>query len=709
MKTILSFRVIIASFYFLSSLSPLSWGQDLNSYDFKVKPILEKKLDPETSNFVLGIAKGINNNVDSYTNLGYSFPNDKRLSNWSVTYDNTIRIMGHIQTRQINKAKKAMDYFIKNKAIRKIGWFYKEGKLRSRDGWIINIVDAAERRASGRGIEYIAHVGPNVYLGIAAVHLYKKTGLRRYLNFAKERWQLARDVQNDDPLDPNYGGIRMSPLGNPNNPIDQQVAFKKDYPSFYNFYNGEHAAGYKAFCGLMAWIDPVNKNKYEEGARLIEIWDQQIFNPENNLFYEGTTEKEYFDENIGERITPGIIPVYPLDTTALKLISYGVEGMEKFGAGTAEKSRATIEKEFSVTVSYKTPQGEKQIVSGYDFVGNDDRRKIILYEEGGRSTNKKFVRGVGREPLLSDEWSTWVALVDLRYASDYKKLGQTEKMTEALLRYYANAVEEASKSALKVSDTFMFPYAHPIPYSLNKPVGFGWNTQLTSQSIIGGQARLLGLLRFDPYQPEGGAFAVTLPLKMPKVNVNPRIPDKSNGGVFTEAEDFVNEAWRQVNLAQKHAANEELRWKKALQILDQMSSEHPDWIQIAQIQNSVAGQTKDKFPLMGRGGVTIKDIEPIYRKYWALYHMGTAEFIRVMAYSGLANLSDNKGLIEASKAYRKKMDESAQNIIKRYSFAQAYDRGGWFWQPIFSLSDYGNYDVSSLYNKTVKKKKKRKK
>jgi hypothetical protein len=194
----------------------------------------------------------------------------------------------------------------------------------------------------------------------------------------------------------------------------------------------------------------------------------------------------------------------PFDTNALKISSYGVDGLEKtFGRGTAQALRRAIDDNFRVTVAI---DGREAV--GYDFVTHEDRARLVVYEETGPRGLVKIRRGRGRGALLSDEWSTWVALADLRLAADYRKAGNHALARERLAAYRANAVDNALVTAIRTdAGEVAYPYAHPLPYALNKPVGFGWNTHHKPFALIGACARVLGLLRFDPFLPRGGAFA----------------------------------------------------------------------------------------------------------------------------------------------------------------------------------------------------------
>lgn len=445
----------------------------------------------------------VRRHIDPLNHVAYSFTGDPRLQHWAVIYDNAIRALAHLRTGEPEKARRTIDYFIVNQAIRKTGYVLRAGKRVARPGWIVNIIDGAHRRPGHRGVERTAHTGPNAYLGIAAAHLYAETRVPRYLSFARERWELIQDLQNEIPGDPNHGGVRMGPLGAAQGTA-QFLDEDPQNPSYYEFYNGEHAADFRSFSLLMAEVDPAGRARYRRAADLIESWDRKIWDPRRRLFFIGTTERGYHDANIDEWVAPGIIPMRPLDTNALKISSYGADGLEKaFGRGTAQALRQAIDDNFRVTVDVG---GHEAI--GYDFVTHEDRARLVVYEETGPRGFVKIRRGRGRGPLLSDEWSTWVALADLRLAADYQKAGNQGLARRHLAAYRANAVENALLTAIRTeTGEVAYPYAHPLPYALNKPVGFGWNTHHKPFALIGTCARVLGLLRFDPFLPRGGAFA----------------------------------------------------------------------------------------------------------------------------------------------------------------------------------------------------------
>ncbi len=604
-------------------------------------------IDGDLAEHVNGVLAVIEKNINPNTYLAYSFTGDRRLQYWSVSYDNAIRAMAHLRTGQSGLAKKVIDYFIDNTAVHKMGWVMKKGKVVKEPDWIINIVDASEDRTGGRGIEHLAHTGPNAYLGIASAHIYWYTKEQRYLKFARQQWEMLKTLQNEDPKDFNFGGIRMGPMGNPENPREQRLEFKVGNPSFYEFYNGEHAADFKGFSDLMTQIDPANHLRYEHASDLITVWDKKIYDPVKHLFFIGTTEKRYFDPNIAEWVNPGVIPMYPLDTTALKISVYGVDGLETFEKNGAQKIRQALDDKFKVTLQIPEPDGKKIKVTGYDFVGVDDRPHVVRFVEMGAEGDVKVKKGVGRQPLLTDEWSNWVAFADLRLMNDFDAKGMHAKAAKYSNSYYDNALVNGIKTAYDVDGGLAYPYAHPLQYSLNQPVGFGWNTHHVPYALIGGAARILGILRFDPFRVNGGNNSLSLKTTVRALAPEPSA-DRDKSVLYTEAELYLRDAWRDVRVAQINGPNADKYWERAVEKASLMLSEHKDWSDVAKVQNRAAKRSSEQFPLTGVDNLTVKDLEPVFRKYWALYHVGTAEFILVMSNAGLRDIAREKGDLAAA-------------------------------------------------------------
>lgn len=582
--------------------------------------------------------------INPDTHVASSFPEERRLAYWSVSYDNAIRIMAHVRAGQISEACKAMNYFMTEAAIQD-------------HGWIRNIVDASESREGGRTIEHMSHVGPNVYFGLAAISLYKATGDKTYFKFAKEHWELISAIQNRDPKSPNYGGIPMGPKGT-ESLSDQKSGFLVDAPSFSEFYNTEHNADFLGYSKAMKQIDPDNAQRYDESVQLVAIWARTVFDKKLRLFHMGTVERDYMDHDLDRHIKAGVMPLHPLDASALMLSALGYDGLDAIGlekqSGVADRIRQAIEDNFRVQVTYTTPAGEKVNVWGYDFLSHDERKLPVLFEEQGHYGDQKVALGKGREALISDEWSSWVSFADLSLADDLAKKHEFQKADLYYNRYAANALEQGLKTAVSVGSGLKAqPYAHPIPYSYNKPVGFGWNTPHESYALIGTLCRYLGVVGHDPLRA-GGSLAVNL--RIQNFPLGDRPESKPDELIFTEAEQYINKAW--------DYANSE-KWQQAVATIDRLHNEHPEWERIAVEQERMAAK-EPEFPLRYANKIQIEDLTAIYKKYWALYHLGTGEFIRLR---GNFQLGREDQAVLAMK-----------HILTQYQHAQAYDPGGWLWQ-----------------------------
>ncbi|MBI3291293.1 MAG: hypothetical protein HYZ73_00530 [Elusimicrobia bacterium] len=140
------------------------------------------------------------------------------------------------------------------------------------------------------------------------------------------------------------------------------------------------------------------------------------------------------------------------------------------------------------------------------------------------------------------------------------------------------------------------------------------------------------------------------------------------------AEEYLKAAWAAVTRAQQAEKMDpyqaETAWMTAVQEAEAMLRHHPNWVRRARAQAAQAAQAED-LPSASE----VAELKPIFQKYWALYHIGTAQFIRAMGYSHLG--------------FPKKAQEAAREIVTHYTWAQAWDPHGWFWQVERALeTDY---------------------
>ncbi len=150
---------------------------------------------------------------------------------------------------------------------------------------------------------------------------------------------------------------------------------------------------------------------------------------------------------------------------------------------------------------------------------------------------------------------------------------------------------------------------------------------------------------------------------------------------------YLQDAWRLVHAAQKRPADEEAKWKKALDVINRMMTEHPEWIRTAETQNKAAAASDDPFPLKDQSQISPEELHSLFQRYGALYDVGTAEFIRVMAYDRLTDFAKARKQQYNSEVLDQKKIDAAERVATRYYYAQTYE-GGELWRPVRALRDY---------------------
>lgn len=162
--------------------------------------------------------------------------------------------------------------------------------------------------------------------------------------------------------------------------------------------------------------------------------------------------------------------------------------------------------------------------------------------------------------------------------------------------------------------------------------------------------------------------------------VNPRVNARSS------AEELLNAAWSTVTLAQATEGTDPSHaqqvWTRAIRDVETMLATHPRWVHLARQQEPSAAHDPQLIQ-----EDTKDDRRLILEKYWALYHIGTAQFIRVMGYAHTGE--DSKAL------------EAAAEILAYYQHAHAWDSRGWFWSVARSLE----VEYPSLYQEALQKSK----
>jgi len=122
-----------------------------------------------------------------FTGLVMSFEGDPAIKDWAFTYDLSLVSQVFLISGDTEKAGQILSFF--------------KDAAKKRDGGFVNAYNVM----TGAPIEEIVHIGPNTWVGIAAVRYAQQTGDKTYIELAEDiaRWVMA--LKDKD------GGVRGGP------------------------------------------------------------------------------------------------------------------------------------------------------------------------------------------------------------------------------------------------------------------------------------------------------------------------------------------------------------------------------------------------------------------------------------------------------------------------------------------------------------------
>lgn len=384
-------------------------------------------------------------NKDQATGLPRSHVGDERFENWAITYDSAVVILAYIASGKIDEAKKAVDFYINTPNIWRLG----------------GIIEAVNPTNPALGEDWSVRTGSNLWMGIASFHLYKATKETKYLDLAGKLADFALSLQNNDKKDFNFGGIRLGPQGGSNVASDQHLDYDLNKPSFYEIFATEHNIDAYALFNLL--YQETKEAKYKEARDTILVWLKRVaYNQQEHRFNRGYKH--------------GIDSVVATDIHSWGISALGIDLLNTFEADLAEKIVEFIENNCLSKVSYSKPDGKKIMVKGVDFI------------------DKNTATTLGRNPLVSPEWTFQLINAYRRLELDFKKQSNAQKQTK-----YKKKKEELIKNmldlAIESSDTLAYPYATQ-PEAV---IGHEYRTPVEKNlSTIGVAYAILALSSFDP-------------------------------------------------------------------------------------------------------------------------------------------------------------------------------------------------------------------
>lgn len=386
-------------------------------------------------------------NSDLATGLPHSHVGDERFENWAITYDSAVVTLAYVATGRIKEAKKILNFYIDTPN----AW-----RLRG-------IIEAVNPTNPALGEDWSVRTGSNLWMGIASLHLYKATGETKYLDLTKRLVDFAILLQNTDKNDPNFGGIRLGPPGGPNVASDQHLGYDQNQPSFYEVFATEHSIDAYALFNML--YQETKDTEYNEAGAMALTWLKRVaYNHEEHRFNRGYKR--------------GLDPAIATDIHSWGISALGIDILDTFEPGLAERMIELIEKSCVSEVFYTKPDGKKIKVKGADFI------------------DYKTAANLGRKPLVSPEWTFQLINsyrkleLDMRKRKDIKKASEYKKKREEL-------IDNMLSLSIEQNDTLTYPYAT----QAEAIIGHEYNTpKENNYSCIGIAYAILALLNSDPLE-----------------------------------------------------------------------------------------------------------------------------------------------------------------------------------------------------------------
>ncbi|MBU4318549.1 MAG: hypothetical protein KKF30_14910 [Proteobacteria bacterium] len=396
--------------------------------------------------YVDGFLQWIIHHSDEKTGLPLSHVGDDRFKNRISTYDASVVVLAFIAAGRLDPAKRIVDFYLETPAIWRLG----------------GVIESINARPPSPGEDWSVRTGANLWFGMAAFHLYKKTNEVRYLNLSKKIAGLALGLQNREKGNDNFGGISIGPPGEPDIPTDQRFGYDPGKPSFKDVYPTEgNLDAYALF--QMLFLETRDKC-YEDAGKAVLSWLKlNAYNKTSHHFNRG-----FEDQAIAT------------DVQSWGVSALGADTLEIFEAGAAEKIMGFVEENCVSEVPYQKPDGQRISITGADFIDRNQAKTL------------------NREPLVSPEWTFQLINAYLRLRNDFDKRGEQEKARSSEKRR-KELLESMLDMAIPVEVGLSYPYAS----EGDAVIGHEYFTPKPGNlSVIGVAYGILALKEYDPLNSE---------------------------------------------------------------------------------------------------------------------------------------------------------------------------------------------------------------
>lgn len=238
--------------------------------------------------------------------LVLSYEGDNAYKDWAFTYDQALAVQEFLLSRDVEKAKAILDFYI-DKAAKEFGLFY-------------NAYDAQ----AGACVEYNIHSGPNLWLAMAACKFVKHTNNAKYLKMAESIADKMISMQNNS----HDKGIKGGPGA--------------------DWVSTEHNMDAYALFNML--YDITGKEKYKTAGDAALMWlKDSAYNKPQSRFNRGKGDS-----------------TIATDTFSWAIAAIGPDVLQKNGMD-PDAIMEFAETECKVRTQFLRPDGEAIEVTGFDF------------------------------------------------------------------------------------------------------------------------------------------------------------------------------------------------------------------------------------------------------------------------------------------------------------------------------------------------------
>ncbi|MDO9573298.1 MAG: PilZ domain-containing protein [Candidatus Omnitrophota bacterium] len=241
-----------------------------------------------------------------HTGLVMSFEGDKDIANWAFIYDQALLIQAYSQFADFQRAKKILDFLAKG--------------AKRENGWFLNAYYADD----GAPAEYVTHVGPNIWVGLAIMQYTQASQDKSYMGLAESIAQTIINLQNTDE----DGGIRGGPG--------------------VSWYSTEHNLDAYAFFNM-----------------LFKVTGKQIYNLAQEKTLNWLTLHIYGRQDLPVARGKGDSTI-ATDTYAWFIAAIGPQKLKDLGMD-PDKIMEFVEENCTVEVNFTRPNGQNVLIKGFDF------------------------------------------------------------------------------------------------------------------------------------------------------------------------------------------------------------------------------------------------------------------------------------------------------------------------------------------------------